>query len=114
MPVNSKDKIKGSFISQMPSEWIVKLPSNSVGHTYRVAMYIWHLKRVKKYSKDLVVTLRGINSFLPIPYWAFPKALEELEKCGMIKTVRQRGKSPTVTVLCDNCYEEYPTLKVFS
>ena len=110
MLVNPKDKIKGSFISQMPSEWIVKLPSNSVGHTYRVAMYIWHLKGVKK-SKDLVVTLKGINSFLPIPDWAFPKALDELEECGMIKTVRHRGKSPTVTVLCDSCYEEYPTLR---
>jgi hypothetical protein len=55
--------------------------------------------------------LEGINSFLPIPDWAFPKALDELEKCGMIKTVRQRGKSPTLTVLCDNCYEGYPTLK---
>ena len=110
MLVNPKEKIKGSFISQMPSEWIVKLPSNSVGHTYRMAMYIWHLKGVKK-SNDLVVTLKGINSFLPIPDWAFPKALDELKKCGMIKTVRQRGKSPTVTVLCDNCYEGYPTLK---
>ena len=111
MLVNSKDsKIKGSFTPQMPSEWIVKLPSNSVGHTYRVAMYIWHLKGVKK-SKDLVVTLKGINSFLPIPNWAFPKALDELEKCGMIKTVRQRGKSPAVTILCDDFYEGYPHFK---
>ena len=84
-----------------------KLPSNSVGHTYRVAMYIWHLKGFEK-SKDLVVTLKGINSFLPIQDWAFPKVLGELENCGMIKTVRQRGKSPTVTVLCDNCYGGYP------
>jgi hypothetical protein len=44
MLVNPKEKIKGSFIYQMPSEWIVKLPSNSVGHMYRMAMYIWHLK----------------------------------------------------------------------
>ena len=110
MLVNSKDKIKESFISQMPSEWIVKLPSNSLGHTYRVTMYIWHLKGVKK-SNGLVVTLKVINSFLPIQDWAFPKALDELEKCGMIKTIRQKGKSPTVTVLCDTCYEEYPTLR---
>jgi len=110
MLVNSKDKIKGSFISQMPAEWIIKLPSNSVGHAYRTAMYIWHLKGVKK-SNDLVVTLKGINSLLPILDWAFPKALDELEKCGMIKTIRQRGKSPTVIVLCDNFYEEYPTLR---
>jgi hypothetical protein len=75
-----------------------------------MAMYIWHLKGVKK-SKYLVVTMKGINSFLPIPEWDFPKALDELENCGIIKTVRQRGKSPTVTVLCDNCYEEYPTLR---
>ena len=67
MLVNPKDKIKGSFISQMPSEWIVKLPSKSVGHTYRVAMYIWHLKGKSKSTKGLVVTLKGINSFLPIP-----------------------------------------------
>ena len=53
----------------------------------------------------------GINSFLPIPDWAFPKALDELENCRMIQTVRQRGKSPTVTVLCDNFYEGYPTLR---
>ena len=51
-------------------------------------LYIWHLKGVKK-SNDLVVTLKGINSFLPIPEWAFPKALDELENCGMIKTIRQ-------------------------
>lgn len=80
------------------------------GAHVRVAMYIWHLKGVKK-SNNLVVTLKGINSFLPIPDWDFPKALDELEKCGMIKTIRQKGKSPTVTVLCDNCYEEYPTLR---
>lgn len=112
MPVNSKDKIKGSFIPQMPSEWIVKLPSNSVGHTFRVAMYIWYLKGVKKTSKGLQVTLKGINSFLPVPKWAFPRALNELEKYGMINTVRQRGKSPTVTVLCDDFYEEYPILRM--
>lgn len=111
MLVNSKDKIKGFFIPQMPSEWIGKLPSSSVGHTFRVAMYIWHLKGVKKTPKDLQVTLKGINSFLPVPDWAFPRALDKLEKCGMIKTVRQRGKSPTVTILCDDCYEGYPTLK---
>jgi len=45
-----------------------------------MAMYIWHLKGVKK-SNDLVVTLKGINSFLPIPDWAFPKALDDLENC---------------------------------
>ncbi len=113
MLVNSRDKIKGYFIPQLPLEWIVKLPSNSVGHTYRVAMYIWHLKGIKK-STNLVVTLKGINSLLPIPDWAFPTALNELEKCGMIKTIRQKGKSPTVTVLCNNCYEGYPTLKMHS
>jgi len=73
-------------------------------------MYIWHLNGFKK-SKDLVVTLKDINSFLPIQDWAFPKALDELERCEMIKTIRLLGKSPTVTVLCDNCYEGYPTLK---
>jgi len=30
MLVNFKDKIKGYFIPQMPSEWIVKLSSNSM------------------------------------------------------------------------------------
>ncbi len=64
---------------------------------------------MKKF-KDLVVTLKGINSSLPIPDWALPRALNELEKCGMIKTIRQRGKSPTLTMLCDDCYEGYPTL----
>jgi len=54
------------------------------GHTYGWGMYIWHLKLVKT-SKDLVVTLKDINYFLPIPDWAFPRALNELEKCGMIK-----------------------------
>ena len=73
-------------------------------------MYIWHLKGVTKSNNDLVVTLKGINSLLPIPDWAFPKALNELEKCGMIKTLRQRGKSSAVTILCENCYEGYPTL----
>ena len=75
-------------------------------------MYIWHLKGVTKSNNDLVVTLKGINSLLPIPDWAFPKAMNEVEKCGMIEIVKQRGKSPTVTVLCDNCYEEYPILKI--
>jgi hypothetical protein len=72
MLVNSKNKIKGSLISQMPSEWIVKLYSNSVGHTYRMEMYILHLKGVRK-SNGLVVTLQVINSFLPIQDWLFRK-----------------------------------------
>ncbi|WP_155398030.1 hypothetical protein [Methanosarcina mazei] len=109
--MNKKDKIKGAFISQIPVQWIEKLPSNSIGHTYRIALYIWYLKGIKKTSKDLVITLKDINSFLSVPAWSFPKALEELEKCGMIHTTRQRGKSPLVTILCDDCYEEYPTLK---
>jgi hypothetical protein len=70
MLVDFNDKINGFFISQMSSKWIVKLPSNLVGHTYRMAMYIWYLKGVKK-SNDLVVTLKGINSFLPIPRLGF-------------------------------------------
>ena len=78
MLANPKDKIKGYFISQMPSEWIVKLPSNSVGHTYRVAMYIWHLKGVKK-SKDLVVTLKGINHFT-YPRLGFSKSIGRVRK----------------------------------
>jgi hypothetical protein len=92
----------------MHSEWIVKLPFNSVGHTYRMAMYVWHLKGMKK-SKDFLVTLQGINSLFPISDWVFPKALDELEKRRIIETIRQRDKSSIVTVLCEDCYEGYPT-----
>jgi Ribonuclease G/E len=35
--------------------------------------------------------------------------LDEFEKCGIIETIRQRDKSSIVTVLCEDCYEGYPT-----
>ena len=37
--------------------------------------------------------------------------MDELEKYEMIKTVRHRGKTPNVSVLCDYSYEEYPTIR---
>lgn len=74
-------------------------------------MYIWQLKETKK-SNDLVVTSRGINSFIPISDRAFTKVLYGLEKFGVITTIRQRNKNSDVTVLFDNCHEEDPTLKI--
>lgn len=111
MPVKKENKLKVDFIHQMPIVWLNKIPGNKLGYTYKVALYIWFIKGLKKNHEHLLVTHREINFYFPVPRWALTRALKELEEYRMITVNRSVGKSPTVTVLCEEYYEQYPVKK---
>ncbi|MHB8102216.1 MAG: hypothetical protein ACYDEF_08585 [Methanosarcina sp.] len=111
MPTVPNEKIKGKFYSQMPCGWIEKLQYPVGGHTFRVAMFIWYLKGWKRSSQDLVVSAKTVNEHYKIEKLALNRALHVLENLGMITVTRGSGKSPRVTILCEEYYESYQKLQ---
>lgn len=93
-----QEKINGNFIPAIPWEWIKKLQAPIGGYTFRVALYIWYQKGVKKSRKDLIISISGINNFFRIDRKAFNRAIHELESLGMIGVERHTGRSPRVTI----------------
>ncbi|SRR5674476_621578 len=88
-----------SYISKIPWSWIQKIQSPIGGAAFRVALYIWFKKGVKKTPKNLVISSSGINDFYKMDKRTFSRALHELETLRMIYVERQPGKSPRVTIL---------------
>jgi len=111
MPVVANEKIVGKFYGQIPCAWLEKLQSPIGGHTFRTAMFIWFLKGFKKSSQDLVISVKTMNEHYKIDKFSLNRALHELEKLGMISVVRGSGKSPRVTILCEEYYVSYPKLQ---
>jgi hypothetical protein len=88
-----------SYISKIPWSWIQKIQSPIGGAAFRVALYIWFQKGVKKTSRDLVISSGKMNDFYKMDKRTFSRALHELEDLKMIAIERQPGKSPRVTIL---------------
>lgn len=101
-----KNKIKGYFIPTVPYEWIKKalLLKNSVNAT-KLALYIWFQAGLNKTMVDLIVPSGRAKEMFGISSRSFTKALNDLESLGMITAVRGIGKSPRVTIICDD-FEE--------
>jgi hypothetical protein len=101
-----KNKIKGYFIPSIPHNWIKNalLLKNNVNAT-KLALYVWYLAGVNKTKKDIIVSSGKAKEMFGISSRSFTKALNDLESLGMITTVRGVGKSPRVTVVCDD-FEE--------
>jgi hypothetical protein len=101
-----KSKIKGYFIPSLPHNWIKKalLLGNNVNAT-KLALYIWFLSGLNRTKKDITVSSGKAKEMFGISPRSFTKALNDLESLGMITTVRGVGKSPRVTIICDD-FEE--------
>jgi len=75
-----------------------KVASSHRRYTFRVALYIWYQKGVKKSPKNLVISISGINNFFKIDRKTLNRALHELEKLKMIVVERHTGRNPKVTI----------------
>lgn len=66
-------------------------------------MYIWYVKGLKQTKTDLVISSSTANDIFGVNKRSFTRALQKLVDLGMITTsIRERGKSPRVTVIWDN------------
>jgi hypothetical protein len=94
-----KDNLECIYIYSISWKWIEKIQAPIGGAAFRVALYIWFQKGVKKTYKNLVISSSGINKFYKMDKRTFNRALHELESLGMVTVERQIGKSPKITVL---------------
>lgn len=94
-----KENLNSYYISKIPWEWIGKIQAPIGGAAFRVALYIWFQKCVKKSLKNLVISSSGINKFYKIDGRTFNRALHELEDLKMVEVERHIGRSPRVTIV---------------
>lgn len=98
-----KTRIKGHFIPATPLDWIQKAAKlqGNVNAT-KLALYIWYCQGIKRTRKNLVISSSKAEEVFGVNKWSFSKALEDLIELKMITAVRGVGKSPRVTVICDD------------
>jgi hypothetical protein len=103
-----KEKLKHHFIPHTPLPWIQKaLMLQGNANAVKLALYIWYVKGLKQTKIDLVISSSTANNIFGVNKRSFTRALKELVDLGMIKTsIRERGKSPRVTVIWDDSERE--------
>jgi len=94
-----KENFDCLFIPAIPFGWMEKIQVPTGGAAFRVALYIWFKKGVKKTTENLVISSGGVNRFYKMDKRTFSRALHELEDLKMISVERCSGKSPRVTIL---------------
>ena len=69
----------------------------------KLALYIWYLKDLMQTKIDLVISSSTAKDIFGVNKRFFTRALQELVDLGMITTsIRERGKSPRVTVMWED------------
>jgi DNA-binding transcriptional ArsR family regulator len=90
--------IEGKFLNaKIPLCWLsraCRLP----GKALETALAIWFLKGLSHSVEDLKLTSAVVERFDVSPP-AKSRALTSLQKAGLIRVVRRRGKNPLVTIL---------------
>jgi hypothetical protein len=97
--IMEKENFDCLFIPAIPFEWIEKIQAPIGGAAFRVALYIWFKKGVKKTTANLIISSSGINGFYKMDKRTFSRALHELEDLKMITVERSPGRSPKVSIL---------------
>ena len=73
----------------------------------KLALYIWYVKGLKQTKTDLVISSSAAKDIFGVNKRSFTRALHELVDLGMITTsIRERGKSPRVTVIWEDSKRE--------
>ena len=103
-----KKKLKNHFIPNTPLPWIQKaLMLQGNVNVAKLALYIWHVKGLKQTKTDLVISSSTAKDTFGVNKRSFIRALQELVDLGMITTsIRERGKSPRVTVIWEDYERE--------
>jgi hypothetical protein len=104
----TKTKLKRHFIPNTPLPWIQKalMLQGNVNAT-KLALYIWYVKGLKQTKTDLVISSSTAKDICGVNKRSFTRALQELVDLGMITTsIRERGKSPRVTVIWEDSEKE--------
>jgi hypothetical protein len=69
----------------------------------KLALYIWYIKDLMQTKIDLVISSSTAKDIFSVNKRFFTRALQELVDLGMITTsIRERGKSPRVTVMLED------------
>ena len=73
----------------------------------KLALYIWSVKGLKQTKTDLVISSSKAKDIFGVNKRSFTRALQELVDLEMITTsIRERGKSPRVTVIWEDSEKE--------
>lgn len=82
------------------------LLQNNINAT-KLALYIWYIKGLKQTKTDLAISSSTAKDIFGVNKRSFTRALKELIDLGMIATlIRERGKSPRVTVIWEDSVVE--------
>lgn len=87
----------------IPLEWVeraARLP----GRSLHVALALWYLAGLKR-SMTVSVSNRALESF-GIDRFAKRRALDWMEKAGLVRVEKVNGRSPTVTIACSETPEK--------
>jgi hypothetical protein len=103
-----KKKLKHHFIPNTPLPWIHKaLLLRGNVNAAKLALYIWYIKGIKQTKTDLVISSSKAKDIFGVNKRSFTRALQELVNLEMITTsIRERGKSPRVTVIWEDSERE--------
>lgn len=69
------------------------------GRALHVATVLWWLLGVQKHRSDTVKWMPSIGRMFGLDYMAAHRGLQTLERAGMVRVSRHRGRSPVVTIL---------------
>ncbi|WP_343089240.1 hypothetical protein [Methanocalculus natronophilus] len=89
----------------VPLKWLRVISENRAAHSAtKMALLIWHRAGVERRGQDLPLTYKRAKECLGIGPDSFGRGLAELERLGLIKAERARGRAIRVSIVD---YETY-------
>jgi len=97
LPLGEERRPRGEFIrGPIPLPWVAEA-ARLRGRALAVGLAIWFRKGIEK--KATFQLYPSALERLGVSRWSAYRALKGLEKAGLVRAERRRGRSPVVTVL---------------
>jgi hypothetical protein len=94
--------VDGEFLrGPIPLAWLGRVCRLRGQKVLAVALAVWFVSGLRGRREGLKVTTRVVQRFGVNDRSAKKRALDALERAGLIRVDRQQGKNPLVTILAD-------------
>jgi hypothetical protein len=92
--------VDGKFLrGPIPLSWLGRACRLSGAKVVAVALAVWFLAGLRGKREGLQLTKATLKHFGVVDRSAKYRALKELERAGLIRAERRRGKNPLVTIV---------------
>jgi hypothetical protein len=99
-PAKSYEWVDGKFLrGPISLDWLGRARELPGGNVMGVALAIWHAAGLRNRKSELKLTSVALKLLRVNNPAAKSRALAALERAGLIRVERQRGKNPLVTIL---------------